>query len=121
MSLRSWKIKTINPKKHDNDLFKLYKSKNIVKFEKSSPSEDNCGINNLKLYKTRNINSNLNQYYTNPSNSGNESQNKNSLGLNKKIIKSYHNKKYSGISDLLNDNKKLLFLKNKSKTKKNNI
>ena len=110
-----------NPKKHDNDLFKLYKSKNIVKFEKSSPSEDNCGINNLKLYRTRNINSNLNQYYTNPSNSGNESQNKNSLGLNKKIIKSYHNKKYSGISDLLNDNKKLLFLKNKSKSKKNNI
>ena len=110
-----------NPKKHDNDLFKLYKSKNIVKFEKNNPSEDNCGINNLKLYKTRNINSNLIQYYTNPSNSGNESQNKNSLGLNKKIIKSYHNKKYSGISDLLNDNKKLLFLKNKSKTKKNNI
>ena len=107
-----------NSKKNTYDLFKLYKSKNIVKTEKSHPSEDNYGTNNFKKYKTRNINSNTNQYYSHPNNNGNESQTKNSLGLNNKIIKSYHNKKYSGISDLLNENKNILFLKNKSKTKK---
>ena len=103
-----------NINKKDYDLFKLYKGKNFFKTEKKNPSED-FGSNNLKKYKTRNITSDLNKYYSNPTNNESRNQTKNSLGLNNKIIKSYHNKKYSGITNFLNDKKRLILLKKTSK------
>ena len=87
----------------------------MKKIEKRNSTQDffgtNSNNNNNKKYRTRNINSGLQKFYTNPNNNGNGSLTKNDFGYNK-IIKSYHNKKLSGISNLMND-KKLLFLKKK--------
>jgi len=113
-----------NNKKQDFGLLNLYKGKNLLKSEKKDPLKDILGNNNnLKKYKTRNIKSGLQKYYSNPNNNENESKSKNSLGayLNNKIIKSYHNKKYSYAQNLYNDNKKLLFLKRKNKNKSTKI
>ena len=97
-------------KNQDFGLLKLYKGKN---YEKRNSTQDCFGVNNnnIKKNRTRNINSGLQKFYTNPNNNGNGSLTKNDFGYNK-IIKSYHNKKLSGISNLMND-KKLLFLKKK--------
>ena len=108
-----------NIKKQDYGLFNLYKGKNLLKTEKKAPVQpvhDILGMNNnLKKIKSRNISSGLHNYYSNPNNE-NENKSKNSLGgyLNNKIIKSYHNKKYSYAPNLYTDNKKLLLLKRKN-------
>ena len=101
-------------KNQDFGLLKLYKGKNYEKNEKRNSKQNFFGgnsNNNNKKYRTRNINSGLQKFYTNPNNNGNGSLSKNDFEYNK-IIKSYHNKKLSSINNLMND-KKLLFLKKK--------
>ena len=113
-----------NSSKQDYGYFNLYKNKNISKNSKKNPApHDMLGINNnnFKKYKTRNTNSGLKKYYSNP-NDENEISPKNIIGnVNNKIMKSIHNKKGSNISNLFNDNKKMLFLKKRSKNKNNKI
>ncbi len=82
--------------------------------------QDHLGSNNnYNKYKTRNINSGLQQYYSNQANTENGSKSKNSLGsFNNKIIKRYHKKKYSELFNILDNNKKRVLYEKKSKNKK---
>ena len=106
-----------NIKKQNLDFFNIYKGRYFLKNEKTNPIQDILGSNNkIKNYKTRNINSSLHIYYSNPTNNEYKNKSNNNLGsLSNKIIKGYHNKKNPGISNYLSGNKNLIFLKKRSK------
>ena len=110
--------------KPDYGIFNLYKNKNILNKDQKHTVEDNIiGINNnnIKKNKTRNINTGLKKYYSNPFDENEISPKNGIVNINNKIMKSYNNKKAYNISNLLNDNKKMLFLKKRSKNKSNKI
>ena len=106
-----------NIKKQNLDFFNIYKGRYFLKNEKTNPIQGILGSNNkTNNYKTRNINSSLHIYYSNPTNNEYKNKSNNNLGsLSNKIIKGYHNKKNPGIYNYLNDNKKLILLKKRSK------
>ena len=119
LNLRGSKKKNKSNKKNINigsqQMKNFSKKKTTINTNSNNKLVNIPGINNNKIkIRTRNYNASLKSGFT---------QNYNYIGKNDKIIKGYHTKSVSNLTDLINHNKKLMSLyksmsKSKSKDKK---